>query len=183
MHSWPHQEVPKFLLNKNSVVWWLRHWTANLYEHTHAHTCIHTCALMHTRSSAPTHTHSLTHKQTHMCTCACTHTSFFHFHGRWVWVLNATPWPLTPKKKSRTHGIGWDLQQVWTAAEILVQARIQSPDSPACSESLLLCRHDGSLEEKSGEESEKRERQHSVMPGLKVCYSDQTATHTLSFWH
>jgi len=27
-----HQEVPKLLLNKNYVVWWLRHWTAKLYE-------------------------------------------------------------------------------------------------------------------------------------------------------
>jgi hypothetical protein len=27
-----HQKVPKLLLNKNYVVWWIRHWTAKLYE-------------------------------------------------------------------------------------------------------------------------------------------------------
>ena len=44
-----------------------------------------------------------------------------------MWVLNATPWPLTPEKKSGTHCIGFDLGQVWTAAENLVQDGIQSP--------------------------------------------------------
>ena len=120
--------------------------------------------------------------QTHTQTHSLTHTSFIHFCTRWVWVLNATPWPLTPEEKSCTHCIGWDLVQVWTAAEFLVQARIQSPDSPACSEALLLCRHDGSLEEKRGEESEKSESRHYVSPGFKVCTSDETALHTHLFW-
>ena len=47
----------------------------------------------------------------------------------------------TPEKKSGTHCTGWELGLVWTAAENLMQARIQSPDSPACGESLYQLRY------------------------------------------
>ena len=83
-----------------------------------------------------------------------------------------------PEKKSRTHCIGWDLELFWTAAEDLVQAGIQSPDSPACCVSLLLCRQNGSLEEKRGEGIEKSDRHHTTSPGFQVCFSDQTVTRT-----
>ena len=106
-----------------------------------------------------------------------THTPLFHFRTRWVYVLNATPWPLTPEKKSGIHCIGLDIGLVWTAAENLEQAGIQSADSPAYSESLFLCRQYGSLEEKR-EKREKSDRQHTVSPGFQICYSVQTVTHT-----
>ena len=97
-------------------------------------------------------------------------------------MLNATPWPLTPEKRSGTHCIGLDIGLVWTAEENLEQARIQSADSPACSESLFLWRQYGSLEEKR-EGSEKSDRQHTVSPGFQICYSDQTVTHTHTHTH
>ena len=68
-----------------------------------------------------------------------THT-LFHFGARWVWVFNATPWSLNPRKEIR-YPLYWVVPRLaWRAAENLVQARIQSPVSPVCSESLYQLR-------------------------------------------
>ena len=80
-------------------------------------------------------------------THAHTHTTFsfilasfnLALDGRWCSM--PLPGQSTPEKKSGTHCNGWDLGPVWTAAENFVQAGIQSPDSPACSESLYQPRY------------------------------------------
>jgi hypothetical protein len=57
------------------------------------------------------------------------------------WVVKATPWPLYPRKRPRTHRIG----PVWTDAENLAPTEIRSPDPPGRSESLYRLRNSGPL--------------------------------------
>jgi hypothetical protein len=57
------------------------------------------------------------------------------------WVVNATPWPLYPRKRDPVpilYEVEWAPGPVWTGAENLAPTGIRSPDRPASSE--LLCR-------------------------------------------
>ena len=64
-----------------------------------------------------------------------THTHTFSL-WRWMGVAAQCHSLATQPQESGTHCIKWEIGLVWTSAENLVQAGIQSPDSPACSESL-----------------------------------------------
>ena len=93
------------------------------------------------------------------------------------------PGESTPEKKSGTHCNGWDLGLVWTAAENLVQAGIQSPDSPACNESLFLCREYGSQEDR-GEDRKKSDRNILHRQGSKFAFQIKLSlTHTHTHTH
>ena len=75
-------------------------------------------------------------------THAHTHTTFsfilasFNLALDGCWCSMPLPGQSTLGKKEGTHCIGWDIELVWKAAENLMQARIKSPDSPDCRETL-----------------------------------------------
>jgi hypothetical protein len=59
-------------------------------------------------------------------------------------MVNAAPQPHYPQERDTVpiaQEDGWGIGQVWTGAESLVPARIQSPDRPARSESLHQLRY------------------------------------------
>ena len=68
-----------------------------------------------------------------------------HEDTRWRWVVNATPWLLTPGKDPVliVQEAGWSQGLVWTGAENLASTGIRSPDHPARSESLYLLSYPG----------------------------------------
>ena len=77
---------------------------------------------------------------THNTTRACAHTPFFHFGARWVCVLNATPWPVNPRK------VRYPLYLVGTRAGLDSSRKFRAsqdsiPSSSACCESLYQPRY------------------------------------------
>jgi hypothetical protein len=63
--------------------------------------------------------------------------SFFNLGCRWKWEVNATPWPLYPRGRPRTHKkevARWAPLSIWM--ENFISTRIRSLDHPAHSEPL-----------------------------------------------
>ena len=144
------------------------------------------CTHAHTPTQSHTHTHTPTLTRTH--TCARAPRTHAHTYLSFIFAKNGCgcqchSLATYPRKEIR-YPLYWAGHTArLDSCKNLEQAGMQSTDSPACSESLFLCRQYGSLEQKRGKESEKNDRQHTVSPGFQICYSVQTVTHTHTHTH
>jgi len=71
---------------------------------------------------------------------------FLNLGAKWRCLVNTTPRPIYPWVRDPVPIVqktGWAPGPVWTGAENLTSACIQSPDRPACSQSLYQLRYPG----------------------------------------